>query len=562
MMKCKYIDDYISDIEAGGIPASKEMMQAAAYIRGKLDNPDVFIDNEKIEKAKELIERYLEMTLIDWELFVLSLIHCYYKKSDTVVFDEFLIVMGRGNGKNGFISGISWYLTTHYHGIKGYNVDIVANSEDQAQTSFNDIYEMLGRTWNKSKKFFYKSKTLITNLKTNSAIKYNTSNAKTKDGKRSACLIFDELHEYENSSIIGVFTSGFGKRKHSRIFKITTNGYVREGVLDDELRLAADVLNGDITDLGLCPLIYKLDSEEEVHNPQMWVKANPSLPYFPELKKQMEKDYIKMKYDVTTEMDFFTKRMNLPKVKKEVDVTDYANIKATHILNEEVRDIPNLSGRPCVIGIDYASINDFASVNARFRVGEYKIDINHSWLCLRSTNLRRIKAPWQKWVELELITAVDDIEISPDLITEWIYNFGKNHNIVKAAIDNFRYALMKKSLDSIGFEPKERKNLKMIRPSDIMTIEPVMQSDFNNHRLIWGDNPVLRWATNNTKRIRSGKAKDRREEETDTGNYYYGKKEEKSRKTDPYMAVVASAIIEDELNCTKQVMIDVPVFTF
>ncbi len=46
--------------------------------------------------------------------------------------------------------------------------------------------------------------------------------------------------------IINVFTSGFGKRKHSRIFKITTNGHVREGVLDNELRVCYDILNGVI----------------------------------------------------------------------------------------------------------------------------------------------------------------------------------------------------------------------------------------------------------------------------------------------------------------------------
>ena len=101
-------------------------------------------------------------------------------------------MMGRGNGKNGFISGLAWYLTTKYHGVKGYNVDIIANSEDQAETSFNDVYEMLERTWGKSKKFFYKSKEKIINLDTKSYIKFNTSNARTKDGKRSACLIFDE----------------------------------------------------------------------------------------------------------------------------------------------------------------------------------------------------------------------------------------------------------------------------------------------------------------------------------------------------------------------------------
>ncbi|WP_312047482.1 terminase large subunit domain-containing protein, partial [Anaerotignum sp.] len=236
MTKCSYIDDYIAAIRNGKIPASKEMHLACDYIEQKLSNPDVLIDTDKTEKAKELIERYFKMPLFNWELFVLALIHCYYRSSDTVVFSEFLIMMGRGNGKNGFISGVAWYLTTQYHGVEGYNVDIIANAEDQAKTSFEDVYQMLSDTWVKSKKFFYKSKELITNLKTKSYIKYNTSNAKTKDGKRSACLIFDEIHEYENSNTIKVFRSGFGKRKHSRTFYITTNGYVREGVLDERIR--------------------------------------------------------------------------------------------------------------------------------------------------------------------------------------------------------------------------------------------------------------------------------------------------------------------------------------
>ena len=137
---------------------------------------------------------------------------------------------------------------------------------------------MLDEYWTKLKKFYTKTKVLITNIKTKSYIKFNTSNAKTKDGKRSACLVFDEIHEYENYDTIKVFTSGFGKRKHSRTFYITTNGYVRGGVLDDQLTLAKDILDGTITDLGLLPLIYKIDKKDEYKNPDLWPKANPSLP--------------------------------------------------------------------------------------------------------------------------------------------------------------------------------------------------------------------------------------------------------------------------------------------
>ena len=263
-----YIDSYIDKIRSGEVLSSEELKLAMDLVEEKLDNPDVYIDREKIDKGIELIERYFGYKLFDWELFVFALIHCYYKSNDTVVFDEILLVMGRGNGKNGFISPVAWYLTTHYHGIREYNIDIIANAEDQAKTSFNDVYNVLKRTWQKSKKFFYKTKQLIVNLKTNSYIKYNTSNAKTKDGKRSGCLIFDEIHEYESWDMIKVFISGFGKKKHSRTFYITTNGYVRGGVLDEMLDLAQRVLSGEIKDIGLLPLIYKLDDKEEVHDPK------------------------------------------------------------------------------------------------------------------------------------------------------------------------------------------------------------------------------------------------------------------------------------------------------
>lgn len=526
----------MDDIRNEVIPSSKELKQAMDYIETKLNNPDVFIDSAAIEKGVELMERYFEFKLLDWELFVFALIHCFYKSNDTVVFDEFLIVMGRGNGKNGFISPVAWYLTTQYHGVKAYNVDIIANSEDQAGTSFGDVYEMLERTWEKSKKFFYKSKEKIVNLKTNSYIKFNTSNARTKDGKRTACLIFDEIHEYEKYTVISVFTSGFGKKKHSRTFYITTNGYIRQGVLDDKLALAKDVLNGTIKDLGLLPLIYKIDEEKEALDPKMWDKANPSLRFFPELQKEMNKEFIQMKYEPHIEQEFYTKRMNWPKGNKEVQVTEWDNIIATN------KPIPDQSGRSATVGIDYMKVTDLASVDLHFREGDLRYDISHSWLCLNSADISRLKIPWKQWAEEGLLTLVDDVEISPDLIAEYIAEQAMKYNLVQLALDNYRYALLANSLKKVGFDAKDYKNVKLVRPSDIMKVVPIIDSCFANHNFIWGNNPLLRWSANNTKLIKSGVKTG-----TDTGNYVYGKIEAKSRKTDPFMAVVAAMTIEAEL---------------
>lgn len=541
-----YIDQYMDDCRSGINVVGKDILLALDYIEKRLNDPDVFIDTEKIEKAVELMERYFEISLFDWELFVTALIHCFYKSDDTVVFSTIVIVMGRGNGKNGFISPISWYLTTHYHGINGYNVDIVANAQDQAQTSFLDIYEVLERTWAKSKKFFYKTKEIIVNLKTKSYIKFNTSNAKTKDSKRTGCLIFDEVHQYENYDQIKVFTSSFGKRKHSRTFYITTQGNVRGGVLDDMLAIIEDILNGTIANLRWLPLVYRIDEEEEALDPQMWHKANPSLKYLPTLKLEMEQQFIEMKYRPAIEEEFYTKRLNWPKRSKEIQVTTWENILATN------KEVPDLKGKTGVVGIDFASLSDFASAGILIRDKDTRYWITHSWICANSKDIGRLKIPYKEWADKGYLTIVDDVEIDPRYLTAWIAEQALLYNLPKVALDGFRYALVSDALKDIGFNWKEKKNIKLVRPSDIMIVSPVIESCFNKQLFVWGDNPLMRWYTNNTKMVRTGINKT-------TGNMTYGKIEPKSRKTDGFMALVAAMTIEEVLGTGESTFADLPV---
>lgn len=526
----KYIDDYMNKIRSGKILASKELKQAMDLVERKLNDPDVVIKHEMIDKAIELTERYFDMKLLDWELFLFALIHCYYKSTDMVVFDEFLIVMGRGNGKNGFISPVAWYLSTHYHGIKGYNVDIIANSEDQAMTSFNDIFEVLENTWKKSKKFFIKTKQQITNKKTKSYIKFNTSNAKTKDGKRSACLIFDEIHEYENYDTIKVFTSGFGKRKHSRVFYITTNGYVRGGVLDEQLKIAHDVLDGQIKDLGLLPLIYKIDDKKEVDNTDNWVKACPSLPYFPNLKKEMDKEFVKMKYQNHVALDFMTKRMNLPAQDAFTAAVPWEKILKTN------REIPyeQLQGMQCLGAIDYAMVTDFASVGLLFKYRGLRYWIEHTFVCHKALEItsRPIKFPVTEMVEKGLITIVQGDSITPEIIADWFLEQQKKYNIVNILADSYRIQLLKAKFDEVGLLLKEVRS----GPITHAKVAPLIESIFAEEQIVMGDNPTMRWYINNTYQELDKK-----------GNITYKKIEPKTRKTDGFFALIHALSKDEEL---------------
>lgn len=537
MTRCRnyhpYIDAYMDGVRSGEIITGKDILAAMDYIEFKLNSPDVIIRTDMIDKAVELIERYFEIKLFDWELFVIALIHCYYKSSDTVVFDEILLMMGRGNGKNGFISPVSWYLTTHYHGVKEYNVDIIANAEDQAKTSFDDVYNVLERTSEKSKRFFYWTKQVINNLKTNSYIKYNTSNAKTKDGKRSACLIFDEIHEYETWDVIKVFISGFGKKKHSRTFYITTQGYVRGGVLDEQLKLAEDVLYGDIKNLGFLPLLYRLDDKEEVHNREMWHKANPSLKYLPELQKEMDKVYAKMKYQPHLAIDFMTKRMNCPAEDIYAAVAEWDKIVAAANPN---RPIPydELEGLDCIGAIDYASIRDFASVGLLFKHKGKRYYIEHTFVCHKALEIesRPIKFPIYEAVEKGLITIIRRDSISADDIADWFLKQAEKYHIINIACDDYRAKLLEKKFTEVGLP------LKVVRSGPIThaKVAPLIESMFAEETIIFGDNMTMRWYINNTYKEIDKK-----------GNTTYLKIEPKTRKTDGFFGFIHALSLDGEL---------------
>ncbi|MPQ45347.1 terminase large subunit, partial [Clostridium tarantellae] len=156
----KYIDEYINLIESGSVESCTNIKKCINLVKEKLSQPNVFIHNEKIETAITKIEEYFKFKLLPWEKFVIALIHCYYE-DNTLVWSTIFLMMGRGNGKNGFISGVSWYLTTAFHGLDKYNVDIVANCEEQAKTSFEDVYEVIDGNRKLKKAFYYTKEKIV-----------------------------------------------------------------------------------------------------------------------------------------------------------------------------------------------------------------------------------------------------------------------------------------------------------------------------------------------------------------------------------------------------------------
>lgn len=528
MKICKCIDEYMDYVRSTEAVVCKQQLLLCDFIEKVFTEEDVYVDENQLERYLGL-QKHFPYKLLSWEKFCFALHNCTYRADGQLRFPFLLILVGRGAGKNGYLAFENFALLTPINGIKYYHIDMFATSEEQARTTFEDIYNVLEENKTYFKNYFKWNLECITNIKTGSRIKYHTRAPGTKDGGRPGKVDFDEYHAYVDYKLIEVATSGLGKKEHPRRTIVSTQGDVRDGPLDVLLEKALQILNGEIEDNGTIPFICWLDNPKEVHDKKMWHKANPSLRYFPNLMHEMGIEYADYVLDPVNHTAFMTKRMNRPPGETEVNVTKWDNLVAA------TEELPDLSGRSCVAGIDYAKIDDFVVAGLLFKEGEKYHWIHHTWVCRHSRDLPRIKYPLKDAEEEGVLTFVDEVEISPELPVEWIAEMAKKYIIESIAVDNFRYALLANALKGIGFTP-EKKKVKLVRPSDIMKTAVVIGHVFGMKLITWGTSTIMRWYTWNTKAVKDNK-----------GNITYEKISEKDRKTDGFMALVAAMTEEGKI---------------
>ena len=546
MIKCKEISEYMAYYRKHKSYFNKErVLLMENVVKPLLKRKDIIFDEETFHNCISFCERWY-YKLFPYQKFLYAFVFMY-TKDDIPIFRTFVLIMGRGNGKDGIIAPLCNFLISQYYGVNNYNIDIVATSEDQAKDTYNVVYDTLDDNEKVFNKYFYWNKEEIINKVTKARLKYNTSNAKTKDGKKDGAIVFNEYHAYENYEQINVFQSGLGKVKHARIFIISTNGYVREGPLDELLDVCDGVLNGESNVSRILPFICKIDNESEADNPKMWNKANPSLEYMPNLRDAIQVDYYEMQKSPSKRAEFMTKRMNFPQRNETETITSWEKIlKASYsdIKNKKERSLPDLIGKKCIVGIDFASLNDFASAGFLFKInGEY-IWRSKTWICSKSKFFKDIKFPFNNYGQkgYQDFEVVNTETIDAREMIDWILSEMPKYNVKKIVMDTYRYKLLEQIFIEKGITVETKQNpyglVRMIKyPASIASIyAPMIEKAFQDEKINIGDSAMMRWAINNTC------VKQKKD-----GNKVYEKVEPKLRKNDTFMAFVASFSVQDLL---------------
>ena len=197
----------------------------------------------------------------------------------------------------------------------------------------------------------------IENFLTGSLLEIRPMSIDKIQGSRAKYWTIDEwLSGDVREDVVGAAEQGASKNDDYLIVAISSEGTVRNGPGDTIKMELMEILKGDYNNPHVSIWWYKLDSIDEVSNPDMWLKANPNLGKTVSYETY-QLDVERAEKAPATRNDILAKRFGIPME----GYTYYFTYEET--LPHRRRDYWKM---PCALGADLSQGDDFCAFTFLF----------------------------------------------------------------------------------------------------------------------------------------------------------------------------------------------------
>lgn len=396
----KYYGQFRDAVMRGEIAIPETIAMEMNRIDDLIANPGIYYDDQAVEGWVEYCEKELTLTdgedlhLLDtfklwgeqifgWYYFVERSVYVpspdghggrYVKKNikKRLVNKQYLIV-ARGGAKSMYSSCIqSYYLnvdTSTTHQITTaptmkQSEEVMSPIRTSITRARGPLFKFLtegsiqNTTGSKASRCKLQStKKGIENFLTGSLLEIRPMSIDKLQGLRCRIASVDEwLSGDIREDVIGAIEQGASKNDDYLIIATSSEGTVRNGSGDTIKMELMDILKGEYINPHVSIWYYKLDSIDEVSNPEMWVKAQPNLGKTVSYEVY-QLDVERMEKAPATRNDILAKRFGIPME----GYTYFFTYEET--LPHRKRDYWNL---PCALGGDLSQGDDFCAFTFLF----------------------------------------------------------------------------------------------------------------------------------------------------------------------------------------------------
>ena len=368
-----FVTEYAQKVVNGEILASNKNVKVCQRHLDDLNNKDLPYDFY-VDKANHVI-KFLEMLpdpktskkmeLAGFQKFIVGSLYGWQDSEGYKRFTKAYISLSRKNGKTLLVSGLGLYeMLMGDDPVNERLIGLSANSRDQAGIAYDMTYAQLSAIRRVSPKMKQLTKITpsakeILNTNDRSKIKAVSNEAANLEGHQFSYAIIDEYHEAKDKKIYETLRRGQVLLHNPSLIIISTAGTNMNGPMYEEYQYIDKILDGISPNENYFIFCAEQDNEDEVHDPETWIKSNP-LMELPELKKLLTKN---IQPEVRTALDsgsglngILIKNFNMWRAASEESYLDFNDWKK----NETDFDI-NYS--KVYIGLDLSRADDLTAIS-------------------------------------------------------------------------------------------------------------------------------------------------------------------------------------------------------
>lgn len=501
---------YLNAIHSGDEVVSNKVRAVYEREVAWMENPPAdfpfYFDEAEGERHIKFIERFCKHSKgkfarkpVKLELFQKAKIQLVfgwrYKGTKLRRFKEVVDIRGRKCGKSTETAAVEWdvFLNDHENGPEVY---CTANKKDQANLIYTECVNM--RTQSPELKAITSKRQSDIYCQHNMGfIKCLASDTSTMDGLNPSFFSLDEFHAMKTSALYDIMIQGQSMRDQPLAWLIATNGFVREGFFDSKYAYWSSVATWEpgFEDYSVLPLIYELNNRADWADPAHWPEANPGLGKIKKVET-LAQNVEKAKRDPSFLPTLLTKDFNLP----ESEFSSWLSYEDA--INEATFTMEEVSNSYAIGGCDLSAVGDLTCatlliqrpgkdtvyVLQKYFIPQSKVDY------LRTTGGK--EAPYELWAQQGWLTICPGAQVNYHDVTAWFNSMVTDYDIrpLWVCYDRALSGYWVPEMEEYGYD------MDKIAQGPYTWNQPMreMGAAFHEHKVVYNNNPILRWCLLNT----------------------------------------------------------------
>lgn len=432
--------------------------------------------------------------LLLWEKAMLSIIYgIRHRITNQRMITDVVLEIAKKNGKSSLLSCIILYELLR----KGQEIYSASSTKDMASMIFNECANMLEQSPDLQKRLKKRQFDIVNTVEGNfSKFRPLPNTPDVLDGKFPTVVVLDEFWLLD-VPLYTILKNGQLLVDEPLFIMIGTAGNKREGLFDEQVAYAKQLISGVLENKHQLSLLYELDNPDEINDPQNWIKANPSMEELISLEK-LQLAYEKAKNTPKTLNEWKTKHLNII---GKATIDNYYDWDKFHNLQEF--DIKQFKGKYALAGFDLSRTNDLTAFNTTwYNAKDDKYYVKTQYWCTEEFYEKmlddgRLNSSFRYWYDNGYLKIAGKNLIDYKEIVKYANDLVKKGVILRyIGYDSYSAPYLVQEMDAEGFKVGDCLEA-VIQGFKTLSVPFQNLSSLLNARKIVYSNPMDEWCISN-----------------------------------------------------------------